>query len=542
MVETARVARVAVVLLVGELAGADVELGRVDHDHVVAGVDVGRPDRLVLPAQQGGRLGGDLAQHLALGVDHVPGAVDVSGFRGERAQRILTKNCGGVDCRPASDAKGQSSPRAGRAAIGASGAGRPGRYSPRRLRVDTGVPHELHRPQAGFHGPVAAPHAPARAVTLVAGVAAACASFPPAEPGGPGLQSVDNWVSGRNKIWDLAFPTNGQPPLFTENDSGVIFARWSGDERARPLGAVTQFDGAFDPTGEGGLMGIALAPGFDGAGNRRAFVCYSTTSDNRVARFDVELRGRGLRGALQLDADRDRPPALRASTTAAGCASSPARARCSSAPATAPPPPGRSRRPCWPARPSASTRTATRGRATSRARVWYTRGHRNPQGIAFRPGSNDPYSIEHGPDVNDEVNKLVNGANSGWNPNNGSGGYDQSKPMTDTTIEPANTMTPVWQSGGVTVAPSGGTFLSGAQWKNWTARSSSRASTAAPPWGSACSSCTSTPRAPPSPGRPSPRSIAVCACAPRCRAPTAALYVVTDGGSGTGAIWRVTPT
>ena len=28
-------------------------------------------------------------------------------------------------------------------------------------------------------------------------------------------------------------------------------------------------------------------------------------------------------------------------------------------------------------------------------------------------------------------------------------------------------MTPVWQSGGVTVAPSGGTFLSGAQWKAW---------------------------------------------------------------------------
>ena len=100
-------------------------------------------------------------------------------------------------------------------------------------------------------------------------------------------------------------------------------------------------------------------------------------------------------------------------------------------------------------------------RATRPARVWYTRGHRNPQGIAFRPGSNDPYSVEHGPDVNDEVNKLVNGGQRGWNPNNGAGGYDQSKPMTDPSIEPGNTMTPVWQSGGVTVAPSGGTFLVG---------------------------------------------------------------------------------
>ena len=100
-------------------------------------------------------------------------------------------------------------------------------------------------------------------------------------------------------------------------------------------------------------------------------------------------------------------------------------------------------------------------------RVWYTRGHRNPQGIAFRPGSNDPYSIEHGPDVNDEVNKLVNGGEQRMEPEQRRGRYDQSKPMTDPSLEPGNTMTPVWRSGGVTVAPSGGTFLSGAQWKTW---------------------------------------------------------------------------
>jgi hypothetical protein len=56
---------------------------------------------------------------------------------------------------------------------------------------------------------------------------------------------------------------------------------------------------------------------------------------------------------------------------------------------------------------------------------------------------------------------LVNGANGGWNPNDGAGNSVQTNPMTDPTLEPSNTMTPVWQSGGVTVAPSGGTFLSG---------------------------------------------------------------------------------
>ena len=39
--------------------------------------------------------------------------------------------------------------------------------------------------------------------------------------------------------------------------------------------------------------------------------------------------------------------------------------------------------------------------------------------------------------------------------------------MTDYGIEPGNTMAPVWASGSVTVAPSGGTFLSGPQWKTW---------------------------------------------------------------------------
>jgi glucose/arabinose dehydrogenase len=173
---------------------------------------------------------------------------------------------------------------------------------------------------------------------------------------------------------------------------------------------------------------------------------------------------------------------------------------------------------------------------------WYTRGHRNPQGLAFRPGSNEPYSIEHGPDVDDEVNKLVNGANGGWNPNNGSGGYDQSKPMTDPALDPGNTMTPVWQSGGVTVAPSGGTFLSGAQWKNWDGALVVACLDGSPDVGQRIlvmhlnaggTGLTATP-------------VTALARGVRLRAavqgPDGALYVVTDGNNATGAIWRVTPT
>ncbi len=377
------------------------------------------------------------------------------------------------------------------------------------------------------------------ACVLVAAAAAAC-SFPPAEPGAPGLVTFDNWVSGRNKIWDLAFSPGFLPPVYTENDSGVIYARTNA-ENARPLGAVTQFDGSFDPTGEGGLMGIALSPGFNATTDRRVFVCYSTTSDNRVARFDLDFGAApmaaisnwtpiitGLPHAGNHDGCRVRfqpgTDALFVSTGDAATATAPQstsvlggkilRVDMNGAP--------------WPGN-------------TSGAR-WYTRGHRNPQGLAFRPGSNDPYSIEHGPDVDDEVNKLVNGANGGWNPNDGANNYDQSKPMTDPTLDPGNTMTPVWKSGNVTVAPSGGTFLTGAQWKSWDGALVVACLDGSPDVGqrllvmhlNSAGTALTTP------------AVTALARGVRLRSavegPDGNLYVVTDGTSGAGAIWKVVPT
>jgi glucose/arabinose dehydrogenase len=374
---------------------------------------------------------------------------------------------------------------------------------------------------------------------LVATAAAAC-SFPPAEPGGPSLVSLDDWVSGRNKIWDIAFPQGWLPPVYTENDSGVIFARWSNTEKGRPMGAVTQFDGAFDPSGEGGLMGIALSPGFNAGTDRRVFVCYSTTTDNRVARFDLDLLGpaytaisnwtpiiTGLPHNSFHDGCRVRfqpgTGALFVSTGDAGTATAPQsttvlggkilRVDMNGAP--------------WPGNVSGSR--------------WYTRGHRNPQGLAFRPGSNDPYSAEHGPDVNDEVNQLVNGANSGWNPNDGVGNYDQSKPMTDAALEPGNTMTPVWQSGGITVAPSGATFLSGPQWKTWDGALVVACLDGSPSVGqrllvmhlNGAGTALTGPEV-----TALDRGVRLRSAV---QGPDGNLYVVTDGNNGAGAIWKVVP-
>jgi glucose/arabinose dehydrogenase len=119
-------------------------------------------------------------------------------------------------------------------------------------------------------------------------------------------------------------------------------------------------------------------------------------------------------------------------------------------------------------------------------------GFRNPQGIAFRPGSNDVYISENGPWHSDEVTKLVNGGNGGWDPRgnvNGRGdcpdnycGYSPNQmgamdpkkraefmPMTDLKAFP-NAMKPAWDNRGLSQGMCGSVFLVGKQWKQWEGR------------------------------------------------------------------------
>lgn len=122
----------------------------------------------------------------------------------------------------------------------------------------------------------------------------------------------------------------------------------------------------------------------------------------------------------------------------------------------------------------------------------YTYGHRNPQGITFRPGTNQAYTAENGPWHSDEVTALVPGGNAGWDPRPNVGGrgacpdnycgYSPNQmgamdpkqraafmPMTDTKTYPA-AMKPAWNNDGLSQGMFGATFLSGPQWKAWNGR------------------------------------------------------------------------
>jgi len=122
----------------------------------------------------------------------------------------------------------------------------------------------------------------------------------------------------------------------------------------------------------------------------------------------------------------------------------------------------------------------------------YTYGHRNPQGIAFRPGTHQAFTAENGPWHSDEVTALRPGGNAGWDPRpNMAGrgacpadycGYSPNQmgpmdpkeraaymPMTDLKTYP-DAMRSAWNNDGLSQGMFSATFLSGPQWKDWDGR------------------------------------------------------------------------
>ena len=104
----------------------------------------------------------------------------------------------------------------------------------------------------------------------------------------------------------------------------------------------------------------------------------------------------------------------------------------------------------------------------AQAPLVYTYGHRNPQGLARRPGTSQMWSVEHGTSQDDEINLLVSGGNYGWDPD-AEPGYRGSASMTDLEKFPQG-IEAKWSSGYATPAASGGIFLEGSDWGEWEGR------------------------------------------------------------------------
>lgn len=122
----------------------------------------------------------------------------------------------------------------------------------------------------------------------------------------------------------------------------------------------------------------------------------------------------------------------------------------------------------------------------------YTYGHRNVQGLTFHPETSQPFVTEHGPWHSDEINALVAGGNSGWDPRpNMAGrgdcpdnycGYmpnqkegmapekrSQYMPISDLETYP-DAIKPAWQNNQLSQGISTADFLTGDQWGAWNGR------------------------------------------------------------------------
>jgi glucose/arabinose dehydrogenase len=94
----------------------------------------------------------------------------------------------------------------------------------------------------------------------------------------------------------------------------------------------------------------------------------------------------------------------------------------------------------------------------------YSYGHRNPQGLAFNPFTNELWSHEHGPRGGDEINIHKKGANYGW-PVVSYGINYNGKIITNLTTKPGiEDPLHYWIP---SIAPSGMAFVNSKIYKGW---------------------------------------------------------------------------
>ncbi|WAC56462.1 PQQ-dependent sugar dehydrogenase [Gordonia sp. SL306] len=96
----------------------------------------------------------------------------------------------------------------------------------------------------------------------------------------PDAPRVSTVADGLNVPWAIAFLSDGSA-LVTQRDDATI-ARVSPDGTVATVGDVS----GVAPRGEGGLQGIAIAPGDESA----VFVYYTSEDDNRLVRMDFDGR------------------------------------------------------------------------------------------------------------------------------------------------------------------------------------------------------------------------------------------------------------
>jgi glucose/arabinose dehydrogenase len=206
--------------------------------------------------------------------------------------------------------------------------------------------------------------------------------------------SVTTLATGLQVPWDVAF-VSGSTAFLTERPTGRLLRR----DADGTLTEVQRF--AVDPTGEGGLLGLAASPTFPQDG--LLYVFFTSPSDNRIVRFRPGEAGTPILTGLPKGSVHDAgriafgpDGMLYAATGDAGTAS-------------------RSQDPASPA--GKILRMTPEGAVPadnpSEGSLVFASGFRDPQGISW-DAQGRLYANEFGPDRDDEINVVVPGGNYGW--------------------------------------------------------------------------------------------------------------------------------
>jgi aldose sugar dehydrogenase len=325
-----------------------------------------------------------------------------------------------------------------------------------------------------------------------------------AQPAAPGLTHTVV-LSKLDAPWDMAFLPNGTM-FFTEKCNGLS-VRMPDGKVNKLLGMKDSKDYASTVSdlfceGQAGMAGVAVDPNF--ASNRFIYV-YSTSSltapgTNRLMRMKVNDGLTGVSDRTDIITDIQYKPKASDHPFGGPGAHNGGRVRFSPGDGFLYVTTGDTHNGVVPQSPTMIGGKVLRidrdGKAAPNngapagfdPRI-YTYGHRNPQGITFRPGTNQPFTAENGPWHTDEVTALSPGGNAGWDPRPNVGGrgacpdnycgYSPNQmgavppkersafmPMTDLKTYP-KAMKPAWTNDGLSQGLFTGTFLSGPQWKGW---------------------------------------------------------------------------
>jgi glucose/arabinose dehydrogenase len=227
---------------------------------------------------------------------------------------------------------------------------------------------------------------------------------------------VEEWATGLERPWGGAFLPDGRL-LLSERPGRLRLLAPDGRPGA-PIAGVPEVDAG----GQGGLLDVALAPDF--AASRRIWFTQSALLQGGIATRLCEARLSADASALRdVRPVLDCVPAQRTGRLHYGgrIAFSPDgrhlfltsgdrnenRERAQALHDLA----GKIIR--LTAEGSIPADNPFHGRAGARAEIW-SLGHRNPQGIAFNPGTGSLFAAEFGPLGGDELNQIHPGANYGW--------------------------------------------------------------------------------------------------------------------------------